>query len=216
MMSCEWCVHTPLIDRGLLCIHLSPHLSETNVEACENDVLKKKEKRKKKEKKPTTKKQHQPSKQITNTHWSPQHSQCQDKWSPEAFSLLECASMGRGSIHREGWLVLWKGTDIPWSLETMERGKSKPNLERGKQCWPMSFLCAPSHSELWELSDEWHQSWRAWGYAPHRSALPLMWLWTAHLLRRLSLSSWLQHPARVHRAQSQEPRQQGCLLPASG
>lgn len=33
------------MDRGLLSIHLSLYLSETNVEACENDVFKKKEER---------------------------------------------------------------------------------------------------------------------------------------------------------------------------
>lgn len=32
------CSHL-LMDWGLLSIHLSPHLSETNMEACENDLL---------------------------------------------------------------------------------------------------------------------------------------------------------------------------------
>lgn len=122
-------------------------------------------KRKKKEKKPTTKKQHQPSKQITSTHWSPQHSQCQDKWSPEAFSLLEYVLPWEG-LHSQGRLVgPLKGYWHSLIFGNNGRGKSKLNLERGKQCRPMSFLCAPSHWELWELSDEWHQSWQAWGYA---------------------------------------------------
>lgn len=39
VISCEVVCSHPLMDQGLLSIHLSPYLSETNMEACENGLL---------------------------------------------------------------------------------------------------------------------------------------------------------------------------------
>lgn len=79
-------------------------------------------------------------------------------------------------LHPQGGLVgPLKGTDIPSSLETMVRGKSKPNLERGKSCQSMSCLCLsqPGALRTEVLSD--NRADGAWGCAPHMSAMTSTW-----------------------------------------
>lgn len=44
----------------------------------------------------------------------------------------ECALTGRGLVNRRFSLVLENVSDLPWSLETVAKGKSKPNTGQGK------------------------------------------------------------------------------------
>lgn len=96
----------------------------------------------------------------------------------------------------------------------MVRGKSKPNLERGKSCQPMSCLC-PSRQELEDWSDEGQQSWWGLRLCSTYECLTSMWAlnsWPAPQ----ALTQQPPTPCRVQGAPSQEPRQRGCLPPSRG
>lgn len=78
-----------------------------------------------------------------------------DKAEPRYLPLWgECALTGRGLVNRRFSLVLENVSDLPWSLETVAKGKSKPNTGQGKRRanWtPTSFPCGSSwqcHSHI--------------------------------------------------------------------
>lgn len=107
----------------------------------------------------------------------------------------ECALTGRGLVNRRFSLVLENVSDLPWSLETVAKGKSKPNTGQGKSRadrTPPSFPRRSvwrSHSHIpaverlgargacWGRGSR-HQgrqgwgSW-AWGFTPPGRTLPL-------------------------------------------
>lgn len=178
------------MDRGLLSTYLSPHLSETNGEACEEWCIKT---NKKKERK----KRNQYLKSITNpvnkspTHRAHSHHNARTSGAQSFLSPRVCFH-GKRLHSQEGLVGPLKGTDIPWSLETMVRGKSEPNLERGKSCQPMSCLCLSRAGSSEDWSEEGQQSW--WGLRMCSTYECLTSVW--------ALNSW---PAECREPQARSP-----------
>lgn len=206
MRSCEVkCSHLPLKDRGPSFYIFEPPPLRNKCRSMWGTMYQNKQEKKRK-------KRNQHLKSITNpVNKSPTH-RAHSRHNARAPSV--CFHGKR--LHPQGRLVgPLKGTDIPSSLETMVRGKSKPNLERGKSCQSMSCLCLsqPGALRTEVLSD--NRADGAWGCAPHMSAKTSTWAlnsWPAPQ----ALTQQPPTPCRVQGAPSQEPRQRGCLLPVSG